>query len=73
MCFYVLYFNLFTLSLNILFLVFYEVFIYMIDVEYVRVGQVAKLCVTHSETMYLTWTCEMRGSRIIQHRPLHVI
>jgi hypothetical protein len=31
--FYVLYFNLFTLSLNILFLMLYEVFVYAIGVE----------------------------------------
>jgi hypothetical protein len=32
----------------------YEVFIYMIGVECVRVGHVAKLCVTHLGTMHLT-------------------
>jgi hypothetical protein len=53
MC-YVLYFNLFTLSLNILFLMFCEVFIYVIGVERVYVGHVANLCVTHSRTMHLT-------------------
>jgi hypothetical protein len=52
--FYILYFNLFTLSLNILFLMHYDVFIYVIGVERVRVGHVANLCVTHSETMHLT-------------------
>jgi hypothetical protein len=31
--FYALYFNLFTLSLNILFSMFYEVFIYVIGVD----------------------------------------
>jgi hypothetical protein len=51
--FYVLNFNLFTLSLNI-FLMLYEVFIYMIGVECVRVGRVANLCVTHSGTIHLT-------------------
>jgi hypothetical protein len=51
--FYVLYFNLFTLSLNI-FLMLYEVFIYAIGVECVRVGRVANLCVTRSGTMHLT-------------------
>jgi hypothetical protein len=52
--FYVLYFNLFTLSLNILFPMLYDVFIYVIGVEHVRVGHVANLCVTHLGTMYLT-------------------
>jgi hypothetical protein len=52
--FYALYFNLFTLSLNILFLMLYEVFIYVICVERVCVGHVANLCVTRSEIMYLT-------------------
>jgi hypothetical protein len=41
-----LYFNLFTLSLNILFPMLYEVFIYAIGVKRVRVGYVANLCVT---------------------------
>jgi hypothetical protein len=49
--FYVLYFNLFTLSLNILFSMLYEVFIYVIRV---RVGHVANLYVTHSGIMHLT-------------------
>jgi hypothetical protein len=52
--FYVLYFNLFILSLNILFLMLYEVFIYAIGVERIRVGHIASLCVTHSGTMHLT-------------------
>jgi hypothetical protein len=52
--FYVLYFNLFTLLLNILFLMLYEVFIYTIGVECVRVGRVANLYVTRSGTMHLT-------------------
>jgi hypothetical protein len=52
--FYVLYFNLFTLSFNILLLMFYEVFIYAIGVERVRVGYVAKLCVTRLGMMHLT-------------------
>jgi hypothetical protein len=52
--FYVLYFNLFTLSLNILFSMLYEVFIYVIGVERVRVGHVANLYVTHSGIMHLT-------------------
>jgi hypothetical protein len=52
--FYVLYFNLFTLSFNISFLMLYEVFIYAIGVERVRVGQVANLCVSHSGIMHLT-------------------
>jgi hypothetical protein len=52
--FYVLYFNLFILSLNILFLMLYEVFIYAIVVERVRVGHVANLCVTHSGMIHLT-------------------
>jgi hypothetical protein len=43
----------------------WNMFIYMIRVECVRVGYVANLCVTRSGTMYLTWTCEMRGSRIV--------
>jgi hypothetical protein len=52
--FYVLYFNLFTLSLNILFPMLYEVFIYAIGVERVRVGHVANLCVTRLGMMHLT-------------------
>jgi hypothetical protein len=52
--FYALYFNLFTLLLNILFPMLYEVFIYVIGVECVRAGHVAKLCVTCSGTMHLT-------------------
>jgi hypothetical protein len=52
--FYVLYFNLFILSLTILFLMLYGVFIYMIGVERVPVGCATNLCVTHSETMHLT-------------------
>jgi hypothetical protein len=40
--FYVLYFNLFTFSLNILFSMLYEVFIYTICVEHVRVGHVSE-------------------------------
>jgi hypothetical protein len=56
---YVLYCNLFTLSLNI-FSMLYQAFIYMIG--YVRVGHVANLCVTHLGMMHLTSTCEMRGS-----------
>jgi hypothetical protein len=52
--FYVLYFNLFILSLNILFPMLYEVFMYAIGVERACVGYVANLCVTHSGTMYLT-------------------
>jgi hypothetical protein len=52
--FYVLYFNLFPLSLNILFLMLYEVFIYTIGVEHVRVGHIVNLCVTRSGTMHLT-------------------
>jgi hypothetical protein len=52
--FYVLYFNLFILSLNFLFSIPYEVFIYTIGVEHVRVGHVANLSVTHSGTMHLT-------------------
>jgi hypothetical protein len=52
--FYVLYFNLFTLSLNILFLMLYEEFIYAIGVERVCVRHVANLCVTYSGTMHLT-------------------
>jgi hypothetical protein len=49
MCSMCLYFNLFTLSLNILFLMFYEVFIYAIGVERVRVVHIANLCVTRWE------------------------
>jgi hypothetical protein len=41
--FYVLYFNLFTLSLNILFPMLYEVFICAIGVECVCVGRVANI------------------------------
>jgi hypothetical protein len=52
--FYDLYFNLFILSLNILFPMLYEVFIYVICVERVCVGYVANLCVTRSGIMYLT-------------------
>jgi hypothetical protein len=48
-----LYFNLFTLLLNILFPMFYEVFIYMIGVERAR-GHVVNLYVTHLGAMYLT-------------------
>jgi hypothetical protein len=51
---YVLYFTLFTLLLNILFLMLYEVFIYAIGVERVRVGHVANLCVIRSGMMHLT-------------------
>jgi hypothetical protein len=46
--FYALYFNLFTLSLNILFPMLYEVYIYAIGVEHVRVGHIANLCITRS-------------------------
>jgi hypothetical protein len=49
-----LYFNLFTLSLNILFLKLYKVFIDTIGVERVRIGHVANLCVTCSGMMHLT-------------------
>jgi hypothetical protein len=52
--FYVLYFNLFTLSLNILFLMFYEVFIYTIGVEHVCVGLVVNLWIIRSGMMHLT-------------------
>jgi hypothetical protein len=52
--FYGLYFNLFTLSLNILFLMLYEVFIYAIGIQRVCVGYVANLCVTRSGTIHLT-------------------
>jgi hypothetical protein len=52
--FYVLYFNLFTLSLNILFLMFYEVFIYTIGVEHVRVGLVVNLWIIRLGMMHLT-------------------
>jgi hypothetical protein len=51
--FYVLYFNLFTLSLNI-FLVLYQVFIYAIGVERVHVGHIVNLCVTRLRMMHLT-------------------
>jgi hypothetical protein len=51
--FYVLYFNLFTLSLNI-FLVLYQVFIYAIGVERVPVGHIVNLCVTRLRMMHLT-------------------
>jgi hypothetical protein len=33
-----------------------------IGVEHVRVGCVANLCITHSETMHFTLTYEMHGS-----------
>jgi hypothetical protein len=52
--FYVLYFNLFTLSLNILFLMFYEVFIYTIGIEHVRVGLVVNLWIIRLGMMHLT-------------------
>jgi hypothetical protein len=44
--FYVLYFNLFTLYLNIFFPMLYEVFIYVIGVERVHAGHVVNLCIT---------------------------
>jgi hypothetical protein len=37
-----------------------------IGVECVRVGCVKNICVTHSEMMHLTWTCEMCDFRIVQ-------
>jgi hypothetical protein len=46
--------SLFTLSVNILFLMVYEVFIYAISVEHVRVGYIVNICVTHLGTMHLT-------------------
>jgi hypothetical protein len=52
--FYVLYFNLFTVSLNVLFLMLYEEFIYAIGVERVCVGHIVNLCVTCSGMMHLT-------------------
>jgi hypothetical protein len=52
--FYVLYFHLFILLLNILFSMLYEVFIYAIGVECVTVGHVANLCVTRSGMTHLT-------------------
>jgi hypothetical protein len=59
--FYVLHFNLFTLSLNI-----YSVrFIYAICVERVHVGHIANLCITRLRMMHLTWTYEMCGYRIV--------
>jgi hypothetical protein len=39
---------------SIFFLMFYEMFIYVIHVERVRVGYVANLCVTYLGTMHLT-------------------
>jgi hypothetical protein len=63
---YVLYFNLFTLWLNILFPMLCEVFIYTIVVERVHVGHVVDLCIASSGMMHLTWTSKMRGSQIIQ-------
>jgi hypothetical protein len=54
---------------SIFFQMLYQVYIYAIGVERVHVGRVANLCVTRSGMMYLTWTCEMRGSWII-HRIL---
>jgi hypothetical protein len=51
--FFVLYFNLVTLSLNILFLILYELFIYTIGAERVRVGHVANLCITCLGTLLL--------------------
>jgi hypothetical protein len=44
----------------------WNMFIYAIGVERVHVGYVANICVTRSETMHLTWTYEMCGSRIVQ-------
>jgi hypothetical protein len=51
---YVLYFNLFTLWLNILFPMLCEVFIYTIVVERVHVGHVVDLCIASSGMMHLT-------------------
>jgi hypothetical protein len=39
---------------SILFLMLYEMFIYTVGVECVRVGHVVNLCVTHLGTMHLT-------------------
>jgi hypothetical protein len=44
----------------------YEVFIYTIVVERVRVGYVANICVIRLGTRHLIWTCEMHGSWIVQ-------
>jgi hypothetical protein len=52
--FYVLYFNLFTLSLNIFLSDALSSVYGAIGVERVCVGRVANLCVTHSGTMHLT-------------------
>jgi hypothetical protein len=64
--FYVLYFNLFTLSLIIILSDALSSIYGAIGVEHVRVGHIANLCVTHSRMMHLIWTCEIRGSWIIQ-------
>jgi hypothetical protein len=52
--FYVLYFNLFTLSLNIFLSDTLSSVYGAIGVECVRVGYVVNLCVTHLETMHPT-------------------
>jgi hypothetical protein len=52
--FYVLYFSLFTLSLNILFPILYEVFIYVIGAECIHAAHVTNLCVIRSGMMHFT-------------------
>jgi hypothetical protein len=54
------------ISQYFLFDALWNMFIYTIGVERVCVGHVVNLCVSRSEMMHLTWTCEMRGSRIVQ-------
>jgi hypothetical protein len=45
----------------------YEICLFTrLGVKCVCVGHVANLCITRSETMHLTRTCEMRDSRIVQ-------
>jgi hypothetical protein len=43
----------------------WNMFIYAIVVERVRVELVVNLCVTHSGMMHLMWTYEMCGSWIV--------
>jgi hypothetical protein len=66
-CMYTFYSSI--IKCNYLYFVVYIITIIYgaIGVERVRVGRVAKLCVTHSGMMHLTWTYEMRGSQIVQH------
>jgi hypothetical protein len=52
--FYVLYFNLFTLSHNFFLSDALSSIYGAVGVEHVRVGRIANLYITHSGTMYLT-------------------